>query len=62
MSDKKVKCPWCETVDVPVQVSNIQSGVNTIVERRCELCGKIIASYVLGEGDFLPKIRVFESK
>lgn len=59
MSEKKVKCPWCEKVDTPVQINKVQSG--NVVERRCGSCGKVLASYTVGEGDFLPKIRVFKN-
>ena len=57
---KEVKCPWC---DKPTEgeVKKKNNDYGSFVERRCTACGKILSSYREGEGDFMPKIRVFES-
>jgi|LSQX01.3.fsa_nt_gb phage FluMu protein Com len=58
MSEKKIKkCPWCESINISAITNMVQSG--KVVERRCENCNSILAAYAAGEGDFLPKIRVF---
>lgn len=59
--EKSVKCPWCGTTTVPV-VTHLDSNYGIAVERRCEHCRKIVASYLQGEGDFFPKIRVFSNE
>ena len=59
MSEKKVKCPWCGTADAPIKENKVQSG--KVVERRCGACGKVMAAYAAGEGNFLPKTRVFKN-
>ena len=56
---KEVTCPWCDQ-KTPGKEQNIQNEYGAVVERRCTECGKILASYPAGEGDFMPKIRVFE--
>ena len=55
---KEIKCPWCqENTSAKGKVSDNKLGrVNT---RQCDKCGKVLASYLVGEGDFLPKIRVY---
>ena len=58
MKEKEVICPWCNepTVRKEGHQKKIKSDV---VEARCDKCGKILAAYKKGEGDFLPRIRVF---
>ena len=58
--EKKVKCPWCSE-STEGKVNRIKSDYANVVERRCTRCEKILASYLEGEGDFLPKIRVFDN-
>jgi len=58
---KEIKCPWCGEV-IPaseVQVKSYKNDFGTVLERRCAKCNKVLASYLEGEGDFLPKIRTF---
>jgi len=57
--EKEATCPWCTKKTVPkITVKNKQCGV--LKERRCSECGKVLAAYLEGEGDFLPRIRTFE--
>lgn len=56
--EKEVKCPWCEKKIVP-KVSLLKKQLGEVRERRCSECGKILAAYLVEEGDFLPKIRTF---
>jgi len=30
-------------------------------ERRCSKCGKVLAAYLMEEGDFMPRIRKFQN-
>lgn len=57
---KEIKCPWCDEI-TKGEVKKFDNDYGTVMERRCTACGKIIASYMDGEGDFMPKIRVFEN-
>ena len=55
-----VKCPWCEKKAAPVlKVLKRENG--SVKERRCAECGKALAAYLDGEGDFLKAIRKFEN-
>jgi len=56
--EKEVKCPWCERKTVPT-VSLLKKQLGGVRERRCSECGKILAAYLVEEGNFLPKIRTF---
>ena len=58
---KEVKCPWCDE-RTSGKVKKFTNDYGTVVERRCTSCGKMLASYLEGEGDFMPKIRVFENE
>jgi len=58
--DMEVKCPWCEKKSVP-GVEFVKKANGTVKERRCSECGKILAAYLDGEGDFLKAIRKFEN-
>jgi hypothetical protein len=60
MSDKKVKCPWCGVVSVPGFRITRRAG-GDVREGFCSECNQIIAAYLATEGNFLPKIRVFEN-
>jgi len=56
---KEATCPWCNEKTVSkITVKKKQHGV--VKERRCTECGKVLAAYLQGEGDFLPRIRTFE--
>ena len=56
--DKEVKCPWCGEGTVP-KVSRLKCDYGNTIERRCSLCGKVLAAYLEDEGNFLPGIRTF---
>jgi len=58
--ESQVTCPWCEKKAVPV-LKILKKANATVKERRCSECGKILAAYLDGEGDFLKGIRKFES-
>ena len=61
MNEKKQKareCPWCGKI-AEVEVKLLKKTYGDVVERRCLSCGKILAAYLEGEGEFLPKIRSF---
>jgi hypothetical protein len=60
MSKKPITCPWCGAVSPEIRESNTQG--NSVVERRCGSCEKVLAAYAVGEGDFLPRIRVYPNK
>ena len=58
---KAIRCPWCqEETLVTEEVSEKQFG--NVKTRRCDKYGKVVASYLIEERDFLPKIRVFENE
>ena len=58
---KEITCPWCqEKTETRVSVSENQYG--RVSERRCDKCDKVLAAYNADEGDFLPRIRVFENE
>ncbi len=58
---REVKCPWCgEVTPAPeVKVGRHDNDYGTVVERRCPKCSKVLAAYLEGEVDFLPRIRIF---
>ena len=58
--ESAVKCPWCEKKSEPV-VKILKKANGTLKERRCTECGKLLAAYLDGEGDFLKGIRKFEN-
>jgi phage FluMu protein Com len=57
--EKEVKCPWCKEETVP-KVKILKKQYGDVKERRCTKCGKVLAAYLEGEGNFLPKIRTFK--
>jgi len=60
MAEKQVKCPWCtKTVTPKVERKKMSSG--DVMERQCPECKKVLAAYLATEGNFFPKIRVFEN-
>lgn len=60
MADKEMKCPWCSTVGTPKLKITKKAG-GDVAERICTKCNQVIAAYLSTEGNFLPKIRVFEN-
>ena len=55
-----VRCPWCEKTAAPV-LKVLKKTNGRVKERRCTECGKVLAAYLDGEGDFLKAIRKFEN-
>ena len=55
-----VRCPWCEKEAAP-DLKSLNKASGTVNERRCTECGKVLAAYLDGEGDFLKAIRKFEN-
>ncbi len=55
---KEVICPWCEEKTLP-KLATITKEHGTINERRCSLCGKILAAYLKEDGDFFSSIRKY---
>lgn len=54
------KCPWCGETLVPA--SNVLAkSYGKVRERRCAHCGKVLAAYLMEEGDFMNRIRKFEN-
>ena len=58
--ESTVKCPWCEKKVTP-EMKILKKANGTVKERRCTECGKLLAAYLDGEGDFLKAIRKFEN-
>ena len=56
----KVKCAWCNEM-VPTVVTVLEKDNGKVKERRCKQCGKVLAAYLYGEGDFIKSIRKFEN-
>lgn len=56
--DKKVKCPWCEKQTVP-KLRMLDKGLETVRERRCSECGKLLAAYLANEGDLMKSVRKY---
>ena len=59
MSDE-IKCPWCEENTVP-KICIVEKENGNLRERRCGTCEKIIAAYLVEEGDFINTVRKFEN-
>lgn len=58
--EKETLCPWCEKKTIPkVTLLNQENG--EVRERRCAACGKVLAAYLLEEGDFMSRIRKFQN-
>lgn len=58
--EKEVICPWCEEKTIP-KASVIEKGNGKVSERRCTHCGKVLAAYLIEEGDFMSSIRKFQN-
>jgi len=61
MGEKENICPWCGEKALASQEEGQRHEGNygVVVERRCGKCDKVVAAYLEGEGNFLPKIRTF---
>ena len=55
---KERSCPWCGETAAP-EVKHCKGDYGDVEERSCSKCGKILAAYLEGEGDFLTKIRSY---
>ena len=60
MGDREIKCPWCGNVGTPKKKTRKTAG-GEVTERICSSCNQILAAYSAQEGNFLPKVRVFEN-
>ena len=60
MADKEIKCPWCSAVGTP-QLKVTKRAGGDVAERICTKCNQVVAAYLATEGNFFPKIRVFEN-
>jgi len=58
--EKEVVCPWCEEKTVP-QMVILKKEHGDVRERRCSLCGKVLAAYLAQEGDFMRGVRKFQN-
>ncbi len=60
MADKEIKCPWCGAVSTP-QLKITKKAGGDVAERICTKCNQVVAAYLATEGNFFPKIRVFDN-
>jgi hypothetical protein len=51
-------CLWCNEESEPEMIL-LQKELRTIRERRCSICGKILAAYLMEEGNFMSDVRKF---
>jgi len=58
--EKEAVCPWCGGETVP-RMEILEKEHGKVRERRCGLCGKVLAAYLLEEGDFMNRIRKFQN-
>jgi hypothetical protein len=58
--EKEVVCPWCEKKAAP-KVVILKKEHGDVRERRCSLCGKVLAAYLIEERDFMGSVRKFEN-
>lgn len=42
-----------------VKMGRRKNDYGTVIERRCPKCSNVLAAYLEGEVDFLPRIRTF---
>jgi ssDNA-binding Zn-finger/Zn-ribbon topoisomerase 1 len=57
---EEVKCPWCGEMTVS-KVSFLKREYGEVSERRCANCNKVLAAYLVEEGDFMSSIRKFQN-
>ena len=65
MNEKKVnraeiRCPWCDEVIMP-KMSVFKGPYGDVRERRCSKCHKVLAAYLVEEGNFMSNIRKFQN-
>ncbi len=58
--EKEVICPWCGEQTLP-KMNILKKTHGNVRERRCSKCGKVLAAYLMEEGDFMPRIRKFQN-
>ena len=58
--EQQVVCPWCEESTV-AKVAIVEKDHGNIRERRCAQCNKVLAAYLVDEGDFIKSVRKFEN-
>ena len=58
--DKEVTCPWCNVKTIP-KMNLLSKSHGNVRERRCTACGKVLAAYLVEEGDFLNSVRTFQN-
>lgn len=58
--EQEVVCPWCEKETVPKMVI-LRKEHGNVRERRCAKCNKILAAYLVEEGNFMGNVRKFEN-
>lgn len=66
MGEKKTsknirKCPWCNEMTAS-ETRLLKKRWGDVRERRCTGCGKVLAAYLVEEGDFMSKIRAFPNQ
>lgn len=55
------KCPWCGKV-ASSEVTILKKRSGDVREIRCTKCGKLLAAYLLSEGDFMRRVRAFPNQ
>ena len=55
------KCPWCGKVAF-LEVMLVKKRSGDVRETRCANCGKVLAAYLVEEGDFMSGIRAFPNQ
>ena len=59
-NENESRCPWCgEALVLAGHVLGKPYG--KVRERRCTHCGKVLAAYLMEEGDFMSRIRKFQN-
>jgi uncharacterized Zn finger protein len=55
------KCPWCSEMTEP-EIKVLKKEWGNVRETRCANCGKVVAAYLVEEGDFMSGIRAFPNQ
>lgn len=55
------KCPWCSEMTAP-KIRVLKKDWGDVIETRCANCGKVLAAYLVSEGDFMSRIRAFPNQ
>ena len=58
--EKEVICPWCEKKTLP-KMNILKKEYGNVRERRCGLCNKVLAAYLVEGRDFMGSVRKFEN-